>query len=514
MLSWQESADGSREVKRKSQRMVASYLLLLTICSGCIISIPIPLRQIPVDDDFAIPGEQVQSLVVSIRDDRAQPLQWVKNGRVLPPSEVLVKMVPTVLPKELLREWVEETVANIGCKVVQHSDRKIDILVRTFNLVATGRSPAFRITAKVVLEVSVSHAGRDLVRQVITEQETLPMRSYPAYDGFGSHARALQVCLDRASRRISGNKEFAIALMKTPSAKRPKVAVVNAPQPVPTVTSLGLVRQRIAVLIGISKYQHKGKWRLDDLNYASADAISLAEYLKDPKRGAFDKVVLLTEKDATTANIKIALREKLRGVQPEDLVLVFWAGHGSPDPHEEDRLYLITHDTDPEHMAGTAYAMEEFRRDIAAIKAKRVMVMADACHSAGISDPTLGLRGRKDNEIVNGLRGVYIDDEKSTKAIARDTGPVRLIFTSCEQGEVSRESSKLGHGVFTHYLLQALNGEADKPGNKTGGNGDGKVSLGEMIEYTRDQVKRRTGNQQHPATAGQFDRNLTMRVVK
>jgi uncharacterized caspase-like protein len=280
------------------------------------------------------------------------------------------------------------------------------------------------------------------------------------------------------------------------------------------VKALGLVRQRIAILVGISRYQHKGKWRLDDLKYASDDAKSLAEYLKDAKRGAFDKVVLLTEKNATTANIKIALREKLRGVQPEDLVLVFWAGHGSPDPHEQNKLYMITHDTDPEHMAGTAYAMEEFRRDIAAIKAKRVMVMADACHSAGISDPTLGLRGRKDNEIVNSLRGVYVDDEKSRKATARDTGPVRLIFTSCEQGEVSRESTKLGHGVFTHYLLQALNGEADKPVNKTGGNGDGKVSLGEMIEYTRDQVKRLTGNQQHPATAGQFDRNLIMGVVK
>jgi uncharacterized caspase-like protein len=300
----------------------------------------------------------------------------------------------------------------------------------------------------------------------------------------------------------------------SPVKPSPVVSVANAPQPVLPVKVLGLVRQRIAVLVGISKYQHKGKWRLNDLKYASADAKSLAEYLKDPKRGAFDTVVLLTEKDATTANIKIALREKLRGVQPEDLVLVFWAGHGSPDPHEQNKLYLITHDTDPEHMAGTAYAMEEFRRDIAAIKAKRVMVMADACHSAGISDPTLGLRGRKDNEIVSSLRGVYVDDKKLKKATVRDTGPVRLIFTSCEQGEVSRESTKLGHGVFTHYLLQALKGEADKTGNKTGGNGDGKVSLGEMIEYTRDQVKRFTGNQQHPDTAGQFDRTLIMGAVK
>ncbi|HUT61372.1 MAG TPA: hypothetical protein VNA25_26285 [Phycisphaerae bacterium] len=44
--------------------------------------------------------------------------------------------------------------------------------------------------------------------------------------------------------------------------------------------------------------------------------------------------------------------------------------------------------------------------------------------------------------------------------------------------------------------------------------GDGKVTLGEVIEYTRDQVKRFTCNQQHPDTAGLFNRNLPMGVVK
>ena len=89
-----------------------------------------------------------------------------------------------------------------------------------------------------------------------------------------------------------------------------------------------------------------------------------------------------------------------------------------------------------------------------------------------------------------------------------------MIFTSCETGEVSRESSKLGggHGVFTYYLLQGLKGQADK--SKYGGDENQKVTLGEVIEYTRDQVKRFTGNQQHPDTAGRFDRNLPMGVVK
>ncbi|MCX5669712.1 MAG: caspase family protein [Planctomycetota bacterium] len=282
-----------------------------------------------------------------------------------------------------------------------------------------------------------------------------------------------------------------------------------------TSSDLQAVRQRLAVVIGISQYAHRGKWDLADLRHAATDARALEGFLNADQAG-FDAVELLVDRQATAVNVKRALREKLRGVQPDDLVMIFWAGHGFSDPHEPDKLYLITHDTDPQHMASTAYAMDDFRSDIANIRAGRVIVIADACHSGGIFDPTIGIRGRRENTIVSSLRGVYVSVQKGVGEATPGgaNSPLRLIFSSCEQGEVARESEKLGHGVFTYYLLQALKGEADRPENKTGGNGDGKVSLGEMIEYTRDQVKRFTENQQHPATAGQFDRNLPIGSAK
>ena len=280
----------------------------------------------------------------------------------------------------------------------------------------------------------------------------------------------------------------------TPPPSRPPAAPLAGP-----------VRNRFAVVVGISKYKLRGKWGLTNLRYAARDAAALANYLRTPKGGRFDHVSLLTDEQATTRNIKIALREKLRGVQPDDLVLVYWSGHGGPDPHETDKLYLITHDTDPEHLPSTSYSMAEFKTDMASLRAKRVLVLADTCHSAGISDPKIGIRGPKDNKIVEGIKGVYVASDAATKA-----GPLKMIFTSCEAGEVSIESSKLGggHGVFTWFLLKGLQGGADQP--KVGGNADGKVTLGEVIEYTRDQVKRYTGNQQHPDTAGRFDRSVIM----
>jgi len=60
-----------------------------------------------------------------------------------------------------------------------------------------------------------------------------------------------------------------------------------------------------------------------------------------------------------------------------------------------------------------------------------------------------------------------------------------------------------GHGVFTYYLLQGLKGGADY-------SKDNRVSLGEIIPYLSEQVRRATGNAQTLTVAGRFDPALTI----
>lgn len=88
-------------------------------------------------------------------------------------------------------------------------------------------------------------------------------------------------------------------------------------------------------------------------------------------------------------------------------------------------------------------------------------------------------------------------------------GRGRAIFTASETQEVSRESEEWGggHGVFTYYLLEGLNGKADADGN-------GIVTLGEVMDYTDENVRRATKNAQHPSRAGNFDRSLPMAVIR
>ena len=66
--------------------------------------------------------------------------------------------------------------------------------------------------------------------------------------------------------------------------------------------------------------------------------------------------------------------------------------------------------------------------------------------------------------------------------------------------QFSQEDKKWGggHGVFTYFLVKGLGGEADY-------NSDGRVTLGEIIPYLSESVRRETHSAQSPTVAGRFD---------
>ena len=71
---------------------------------------------------------------------------------------------------------------------------------------------------------------------------------------------------------------------------------------------------------------------IPSLNYTDADAKAFAAALKDPNIGGFpaDNVHVLTDDQATTKNIKEELNWIARHAQPNDLVVIYVATHGTP----------------------------------------------------------------------------------------------------------------------------------------------------------------------------------------
>jgi uncharacterized caspase-like protein len=279
-------------------------------------------------------------------------------------------------------------------------------------------------------------------------------------------------------------------VVPTPSGSR-RAELVNLP------ASYAVNVDRWAVIIGVSKYKDESL----NLRYADRDAEEFYKLLLSPMGGNFksDRIKKLTNHEATTANVTKALRSFLKKPGRNDLVIIYFACHGTPDFDCPKNIYLLTHDTDPNDVSGTAIPMREIDLSLREnLLSERVIIFADTCHSAAIS----GGIGRRSVANETTLVNHYL------KEVSTSRGGIALL-TSSEANEVSFEDMKWGggHGVFTHYLLRGMQGEADV-------NQNGFVTVGELFEYVRAKVQEATEYKQHPSIGNNpYDRNLPLAIT-
>ena len=184
----------------------------------------------------------------------------------------------------------------------------------------------------------------------------------------------------------------------------------------------------------------------------------------------------------------------------EDMVIIYFAGHGatetdtlSPDGDGLEK-YLLPVDAKPEDLYASALPMRELSHIFNRLRSERLIFIADACYSGAAGGRTISITG--------GLRARISD-----KFIDRiSSGKGRIILTASGANEVSAEKPELKHGVFTHYLLQGLEGAADI-------NQDSLITVDEIYTYVSTEVPRETGQEQHPVKKGTVEGRLVLGVV-
>ncbi len=219
------------------------------------------------------------------------------------------------------------------------------------------------------------------------------------------------------------------------------------------------IKKCIIFCVGINKYKNPKL----NLNFASADAQSIASLLQKSQGVLFDKIELieLYDKDATKENILNALDRVKQLAKPSDVFYFYYAGHGSMN---DNTFYFIPTDNvrlyDPTALNEEAisdHVLQEKFKEIAALKQ---VVIIDACQSGG-GVQTLALRGA--------------NNEKALAQLSRSAGVHVMASAGSEQ--FAAEFEELGHGLFTFTLIEALNGAAD------GAPKDGAVSVYELKSY-------------------------------
>ncbi|MEO1262413.1 MAG: caspase family protein [Bacteroidota bacterium] len=234
-----------------------------------------------------------------------------------------------------------------------------------------------------------------------------------------------------------------------------------------------------AVIVGISSYNH-----MQALKYTDDDAYRMYAFLKSPEGGALadNQISILIDEDATKEKIMRAMKATFAKAGENDLVMIYFSGHGL-------RGSFLPIDFD-----GYQNKLEhgEINEILESSPAKYKLVIADACHSGS-------LLAMKSGETRNILEDYY-------KTLAQADGGTALIMSS-KSDETSLESSGLRQGVFSHFLIRGLKGEADMDNNKI-------VTVKELFSFVDENVRAYTMNRQSPLIKGDYDGNMTVSVVR
>lgn len=256
------------------------------------------------------------------------------------------------------------------------------------------------------------------------------------------------------------------------SGATPPRASGNAPAPpldtAPARTYRPGYTRRIAAVIGVNDYEH---W--PPLVGARPDAEKVAARLRAL---GFDEVLELYDRDATRPAILDLLGRRLAEATGEDdLVVVFFAGHGQTETIEGGRKrgYVVPVDATVDGVFSTGIDMRKLRELTNRLPAKHVYYAMDSCYS--------GLGFTRGVSVVRPGASDYFGKVTSLRAVQ--------MVTAGGEGEEAIERN--GEGVFTRSFLDALDGAADA-------NGDGYVTATEIGAYVAPRVTNETGARQSP----------------
>lgn len=234
-----------------------------------------------------------------------------------------------------------------------------------------------------------------------------------------------------------------------------------------------------AVVVGCAFYQH-----MKTLRYTDDDAYQIYAFLKSIEGGALpdEQLKILIDEEATRENILLAMEETYRQADENDLILFYFSGHGLPGsflPIDYDgQLNELRHEDVQDALLGS--------------RSRHKLVIADACHSGSLAAKS----GGGSAEALSAYYTALTNARAST-----------ALMMSSRSEEISMEDGGLRSGVFSHYLIRGLKGEADV-------NHDGLVAIQELFAYVHREVRGYTGNIQTPTLTGTYDELMPIASVR
>ncbi len=274
---------------------------------------------------------------------------------------------------------------------------------------------------------------------------------------------------------------------------RDNVKSKDAQLPLTGADSLKRAGTAYIIAVGVNEYSNSAY----NLKYAVADAKSFSDEvrLRQSQLGGFERieVIPLLNESATKANI-LATLERLAGapgppslkanapgdikrVQPEDTVIIYFAGHGTA---QEQRFYLIPHDlgyagdrtklneAGLREILAHSISDDELEQAVEGLDAGHLLLVIDACNSGQALEAEEKRRGPMNS--------------KGLAQLAYEKG--MYILTAAQSYQAALETEQLGHGLLTYALVE----EGLKTPVADGSPADGLVNVREWLDFATDRV--------------------------
>ncbi|MCB0183788.1 MAG: caspase family protein, partial [Caldilineaceae bacterium] len=249
-----------------------------------------------------------------------------------------------------------------------------------------------------------------------------------------------------------------------------------------------------ALVIGIANYRQLRQ--LPQVN----DAQAIYDLLIDPAHCGYaaTNVELLLDEQATQAAIRSALAKLAKRSNADSTILFYLSGHGGQivdGPHAGE--YLLPVDTiypPEEDLAKSAISDQEFTQAIRALSARKVLLIFDCCHAAGIAEAK---QFRLAEGLETGLSDSYYD--------ALQAGRGRVVLASSRSNESSYVMPNAEYGLFTEHLLAGLRGGIASD--------DGLIRIFDLFEYLQPRVTAVQPNQ-HPIFKAELEENFPVALYQ
>jgi uncharacterized caspase-like protein len=249
------------------------------------------------------------------------------------------------------------------------------------------------------------------------------------------------------------------------------------------------------IAVGVNEYANPQY----NLKYAVADAQSFAEEVRRRQMqiGQLERVevVPLLNERATKANILAALQQLsgipgppslkatdpafsgLKRAQPEDKVIIYFAGHGTA---QAQRFYLIPHDLGYtgdrtklneqglQKILASSISDIELEQAVEGLDAAHLLLIIDACNSGQALEAEEKRRGPMNS--------------KGLAQLAYEKG--MYILTAAQSYQAALEAAQLGHGLLTYALVE----EGLKTAVADSEPQDGLLSAREWLNFATERV--------------------------